>query len=405
MSSERKKTVRKSKVKLTATIPLPKIKRAGKYFQDFWKKLKPNGTTLSVQNSCLFITTESEEVLADTRAAIDTEMKKFIESNRSVINTLPPKEISPITKGQRKRKKLIPHGIIPRARIRDCQHSKHVNRVLRNTRQHWNRIKIMWKQWYIKRRKFNAKFKAISKYFGTLIRQRHRTVSFYKQEKRSRSEYYQQKILGRKRDRLKEKRAYQVKQRNERIKTKSASKYNLTPNAGIRTASGVSKLKFITADAAKTMMLHLKNKKESHLRMIGGGKLGRMYDFPLFPWLDTILIDKNKFVMRYYNQQILIYTASIGTNRPLKRNLIHVFSTLDGNEVKSNWNTEHTRFFSIKEPSPVTQKNINSSRKTKPDVARKALLPMSANDHISVPVKVKSKKLPQHRHVKTSKKH
>jgi hypothetical protein len=112
-------------------------------------------------------------------------------------------------------------------------------------------------------------------------------------------------------------------------------------------------LKFITADAVKTMMLHLKNKKESHLAMISGGKLGGEYEFSLFPWVDTILIDSKNFVIRYYNQQIFIYTASIGTNRSLKQNLVYTFSTLNGNEIKSNWYTEHTRFSPIEQPSPI----------------------------------------------------
>jgi hypothetical protein len=188
---------------------------------------------------------------------------------------------------------------------------------------------MVWKQWYINRRKLNTKFKAISKYFGTFIRRRHHGVSFNKQVKRSRFECYQQKILGRKWDRLKEKRVYRAKLRIKPRKTKNAPKYNRVPNEHSGAASGVSKLKFITADAAKTMMFHLKNKKESHLAMISRGSLGRKYNFPLFPWADKILIKKNTFVIRYYNQQIFIYTVSIGTKRPLKRNLVYIFSTLN----------------------------------------------------------------------------
>jgi hypothetical protein len=406
MAAKKKKTVREPKAKFTATIPLPKIKGAGKYFQDLWKKLKPNGSTLSVKNLSLFINAENEEMLANIRATIETEMKKFIESNRPLTKILPKTKNSYRTKGGRKHKELISHDIIRRARIRDCQHSKHVNRILPTKRQQWNRIKMMWKQWYINRRKFNAKFKAISKYFGTFIRQRHHGVSFYQQGKRSRVEYYQQKILGRKRDRLKEKCVHRAKRR----KTKDASKYNRTLNEHSGTASGVSKLKFITADAARTMMFHLKNKKESHLAMISRGKLGEEYEFSLFPWVDTILIDSKKFVIRYYNQQIFIYTASIGTNRPLKQNLLHTFSTLNGNEIKSNRHTEYTRFSPIEQPSHITKKEKNSSQKKKSEALRKALRPvsavrMSANDHISAPVKVKPKNSSQRRHVKKATKH
>jgi hypothetical protein len=387
MSPKKNKTPCKPKVKSTATIPLPQIKRAGKYFQDLWKKLKPNGATLSVQNSRLLITTENEEILANIRATIEIEMKKFIESNRSLTKILPQMKYSRITKGRRKHKELIPHGVLRTTRVQDCQHSKHVNLFLRKKRQQWNRIKMMWKQWYINRRKFNAKFKAINKYFGTLIRQRHREVSFYEQEKRSKIEYYQQKILGRKRDRLKEKRVYRPKRR----KTKNASKYNLTLNEHSRSESEMSKLKFITTDAAKTMMFHLKNKKESHLTMISGGSLGGAYGFPLFPWVDMILIDKNKFVIRYYNQQIFIYRASFGTNRPLKRNLVHTFSTLSGKEIKFDQRTEHNRSTSTKKPTLVTQKNKSFSETNKPEATRKDTSQMFANHHVLAPVRVKSK--------------
>jgi hypothetical protein len=410
MAPKKKRTVCEPKAKFTATIPLPKIKGAGKYFQDFWKKIKPNGSTLSVKNFSLFINAENEEMLANIRATIETEMKKFIERNRSLTKIWPKTKNSRRIIDQRKHQELISHDIIRRARFRDCQHSKHVNQFLRNKRRHWNRIKMVWKQWYINRRKLNTKFKAINKYVGTLIRQRHREVSFNKQVKRSKFEYYQQKILGRKRDRLKEKRVYRAKLRNKRRKRKDASKYNRILNEHSGTASGVSKLKFITADAAKTMMFHLKNKKESHLAMISRGSLGGEYEFPLFPWVDTIPIDSKNFVIRYYNQQIFIYTASIGTNRPLKQNLVHAFSTFNGNVIKLNRHTEYTRFSPIKQPSHIINKDENFSRKKKPEASKKALplvsaVRMSANDHISAPVQVKPKKSSQRRHVKTATKH
>jgi hypothetical protein len=142
-------------------------------------------------------------------------------------------------------------------------------------------------------------------------------------------------------------------------------------------------LKFITADAAKTMMLHLKNKKESHLAMISRGSLGGEYNFPLFPWVDTILINKNKFVIHYYNQQIFIYTASIGTKRLLKRNLVYTFSTLNGSEIKLNQHTEYTRFSPMKQPSPIIQHSKNSSQKKKREATRKVLHPINVNDYIS----------------------
>jgi hypothetical protein len=96
-----------------------------------------------------------------------------------------------------------------------------------------------------------VKFKAISKYFSTFIRRRHHGVSFNKQEKRSKFEYYQQKILGRKRDRLKAALVHRAKQRIKPRKIKNSSKHNRAPNEHSGAASGVSKLKFITADAAK----------------------------------------------------------------------------------------------------------------------------------------------------------
>ena len=409
MAPKKKKTPCKLKDKFTATILLPQIKGVGKHFQDFWKKLKPNGVTLSVQHSSLLITAENEEMLTNTRATITTEMKKFIETIRPVIKVQPRKKFSQITKGQRKHKISISHAIIRRTHVQDCQHSKHANQFLRNKRRQWNRIKMMWKQWYINRRKFNMKFKAISKYFGKLIRQRHHGV-LKEQKKRSKTEYYQQKILGRKRDRLKEKRAYRAKRRNKQRKTNNPLKYKRTLNEQSRTRSGVSKLKFISADAAKTMMVHLKNEKESHLAMISRGSLGGEYHFPLFSWIDTILINKIKFVIRYYNQQIFIHTASVGTNRPSQRNLVYTCSTLNGNEIKYNKLTKCTRLSPFQQPSQITKKDEKSSRKKKPEAARKAIplvsaVRISSSDQISTPVKVKPKNSSQHRYGKTVTKH
>ncbi len=42
-----------------------------------------------MQNSSLLITAENEEMLANIRAAIETEMKKFIERNRSLTKIWP----------------------------------------------------------------------------------------------------------------------------------------------------------------------------------------------------------------------------------------------------------------------------------------------------------------------------
>lgn len=199
--------------------------------------------------------------------------------------------------------------------------------------------------------KINAKFKAVSQYFGQLSKQRHYGVSLYRQKKRSPIEYRKQKVLGRKRDRLKAKHAQRAKRKNKPRKTKNnklrktkdiklkmkshskASTYKPISNEQKRTASQISKLKFITGDYAKTIML------QSQKKILKG-----KFAFSLLPCVYKISVDTKKFVIRYYNQQMFIYTTSIGTKRPLKRNLIATFSILNGDEMESNWHTEHTRF-------------------------------------------------------------
>jgi hypothetical protein len=222
-----------------------------------------------------------------------------------------------------------------------------------------------------------VKFKAISQYFGQLSKRRHCEISLYRQKKRSPIEYRKQNVLGRKRDRLKAKHAQRAKRKNKprktknnklkktkdiKLKTKSHSKASTykpisnkqkrtvsqisneekrtalqISNKQKRTASQISKLKFITVDYAKTIML------QSQKKILKG-----KFAFPLLPCVCKISVDTKKFVIRYYNQQMFIYTASIGTNRPLKRNLIATFSTLNGDEMESNWYTEHTRFSPVK---------------------------------------------------------
>jgi hypothetical protein len=411
MAPKKKKSSCKPKVEFSAIIPLPHIKGAHKYFRDFWKKMKQIGVTLSVQNSSLFIAADSREMLEITSGIINREMTKFIESNRSVIKGLSQTKCSHIAVERKRNGKLISRDIILKIRIRDCQYSKQINRILRNKRRYWNGIKMMWKQWYISRQKFNVKFKAISQYFGKAIRQDYRKVSYYRFCKRSRFEYYQQKILGRKRDRLKGKRVHQAKQSIKSRKTKNASTHNPVLGKLSETKPITSKMKFITVDAAKTMRFHLKNKPESHLAMISNGKLGGNYDFSLFPWVDRILINTRDFVIRYYNQRIFIYKASYDTNRPSKQNLVHTFSTLNKNEIKPDWRTtEYTQFAPIKQSSLNIQQNKNSSRKTKPKTSSKALPSSSAvrlttNDHIPAPVKIKPKKPLRQRPVKTTTKH
>jgi hypothetical protein len=349
-------TAHKREIEFTNTIPLPKIKHAGKYFKTFCKKCKFNRATVSVKNLCLFITAENEEALANVHIIIEKEIKSFIENNRSLVKMVPQKKISPITKSRRKNEKLIPQRIIRTVRLRDDQHSKHVNQIFRQKRRHLNNIKTIWKQWYINRLKFNAKFKAISRYFGQLYRRRDCNVSLNRQKKRSPFEYHKQKVLGRRRDRLKVKHAQRSKRKNKPRKTKKnkgkwkihnkTTTYKPIPNEHEGTASQISKLKFIAVDSAETMMFQ-----------------SREFDFSLLACINKILVDRKQFVIRYYNQQMFIYTPSVGTSRPLKRNLIGTFSTLNEDQMESNRHTEHTRFSPIKQPDPIIQQNINSSRK------------------------------------------
>jgi hypothetical protein len=262
---------RNAKSNFTDTIPLPKIRHAEKYFETFYKKCIFYRTTVSVKNVCLFITSENEEALSNVRIIIEEDIERFIDSSRPLMKILPQKKISSIADSRRKHEKLIPQSIIRTVRIRDEQHSKHVNQILRQKRQHPNNIKMIWKQWYINRLKFNAKFKAISQYFGQLYRQHHCEVSLYRQQKRSSIEYHKQKVLGRKRDRLKAEHAQRAKRKNKLRKTKNkrkmkirnnTSKYETIRNEHKRTSSQISKLKFITVDSTETIMLRSKKKKK-----------------------------------------------------------------------------------------------------------------------------------------------
>lgn len=225
-----------------------------------------------------------------------------------------------------------------------------------------------------------------------VIRQDSHTIPFYRLEKRSKFEYFQQKILGRKRDRLKEKRiTYGEQRRFKTIKTKNVSTCNPLLGKFGEIQPIKSKTKFITGDAAKTMKCNLKNKQESHLAIISKGKLGVNYDFPLFPWVDRILIDRKKLVIRYYNQQIFIYTASYNTNRPSKQNLLWTCSTLNGNQMKLDRCTEFNRSTPMKRPIPIIKQKKHVSETKKPEPTRMIHSRTSANHHMPTSTKIKPK--------------
>lgn len=146
MAPKKKRPSGKFKVGFFNTIPLPQIKGAQKYFQDFCKKIQSNGVELYVQNSRLFLTADSKEMLEVTNGTIQKEIVKFSENNRSVIKKLPRTGTSFLTKRRKKHIKSISNNIIRRSRIRDCQNTKQINHFLRAKRQHWNRIQKAWKQ-------------------------------------------------------------------------------------------------------------------------------------------------------------------------------------------------------------------------------------------------------------------
>ncbi len=82
------------------------------------------------------------------------------------ISSIPNKEV--LTNIRVTIETVILHAIIQRTGGRVCQYS--------------NRIKMIWKQWYINRGKLNVKFKAISKHFDTFIERCHHGISFNKQK-------------------------------------------------------------------------------------------------------------------------------------------------------------------------------------------------------------------------------
>ena len=200
-------------------IPSPQIKCVEHYVKSWDGTLQLNKVTISIKNSHFFITTQNKTTQANVPKFIGKQFKGYKQSI-----------------------------------VRDVRHSKHANQQLRQRRKHWNHVKHTWKEWYTNHSKINQKFKAVSQYFGKFIRQRNYQVPSHKQGKRSRVDYFQEEVHGRKRDRLKAECAKQSKKKKQSRRAEKRwknefyipkSMYNCIRNTHKETGSQISKLKFI----------------------------------------------------------------------------------------------------------------------------------------------------------------
>ena len=303
MPSEKiEKISSKCKAKFSETTSLPRVSNIKRIVENFWKTWKFDGVTLSIRNSDLFITADNEQVLAKTCAIIGS---------------------------------LIRQEVTGDSQMRSCPYSEQINSFSYQKQKHSNKIKMIWKQSYIDRWKLNAEFKDISKYYRTSIRRRHPEVSFLQQKTLRKTSWKRRAVYRASRTRrLKRRHKRKQIQKNKWKQTLLKNAPNYNRHEYKRQTSEISKLKFITVDAPKIIPCQSEKKTNSGLKDRTGCVLENTYNFSLDPWIDKLLNQRRNFIIRYSNQHIFIYTPSVGTKRLSKRNLVHRFSTLNGDGIE-----------------------------------------------------------------------
>lgn len=339
------------------------FRHAHEHFKHYVNDLKSDDATIIVKDQKILIAARTQIVLRNVLSTIQNEAKRFTENQKKGLQVLLSKKIIPVkfkhrgktTKSTAKTKMLRPHFQTDRSSI-------HVNHIPGAKRRYYNKITNILKQSYKSRLKYNARFKYISKYFGELMRRRHRYMPFYGlPRKRSRIEYRKLKIDGRRRDRLKQKqrcskanrsRRHVYKQpqnkKNQRIidtmkcpahasKLQRSTKTSKLPCSTIG-----SKLQCISIDNQNRMPKSKNKNIDSNLKH---GCRSARYNFSFSFMADYASVIQNHVYVRYYNQEVYIYTKSNGRKRPSRKDLVATLSTLNGAQSTFDCGTNKHRSF------------------------------------------------------------
>ena len=337
--------------KLTATITLPDVKNISTYFHNFCARLRSKQITVTVKKREVSIASEDEETMNKVRSTIQREIEKFVGSQQGTVKVLPRKTFS---LSKPKQLSMPSKSIIPRTcgcgRPRYDHPSSNTKTKSYEKRRFWNKIAQLWKHWYVRRLKLNAKFKAVQKYISLQYPRRADSLSLYRQVKRAPHEYRQSKVVGRKRDRLRMKRVQKRRKKPKAWNKKSRRRRKI--NTSKRPLGVASKLSHISlADFQQRTLASSKN--ETKRTSEGGYKLGQCFPY-LPPTHDTFTNDR-KSSIQYRDQRLLVYATPIGAHRSRKKDLVFTMSTLNTSETPPVPQTKRTRSHPKKASKPSLQ--------------------------------------------------
>ena len=221
--------------------------------------------------------------------------------------------------------------------------SKHINVPLQRQCYYWSQVINNWKHWLKGQSKFNGKFKAIQQDFRKMIKCRRRLPSLDGPTKHTLGQDRREKIVGRRRYRLKQKRAARhrftshVEKKGKQRTTRrniDFSKYahlfppkngqNRPTAVALRRAHHLSKLKLIPNRDIQHPSINAGKRPSSQ-------KPSQAHEiqFSCLSNMDRRNFVERNVVLHYSNQHIFVYRRASHCFRTSKRNLIEVVSTLD----------------------------------------------------------------------------
>lgn len=317
--------------KLTATITLPDVKNISTHFHNFCARLRSKQTTVTVKKRNVSIASENEETLNTVRSTIQREVEKIANKQRTAKVLRRNKFPFPIPKPNQWRtpSKFIISRTCGCGRPLNAYRSSNMRPSVYKQCRYWNQIARMWKQSYMGRFRFKPnKFKPVKKYISVLYPRRPiNHVSLYRQVKRTPCEYRKLKIIGRRRDGLKEKRVPKTKKKGERKRRWRRNEFTTKGRSNVPSA-----LIWVSVSGfqeEKTLSSKMKNKRKAEERAYWLGDC-----FFSFSWVRKTFSDHHKLSIRYWDQRLFVYATSIGTKRTRKKDLIFTMSTLNANEAQ-----------------------------------------------------------------------
>jgi hypothetical protein len=310
-------------------------------------------------SALLFVTTTSKDAMTSVSFKVQKEIEAFINKKQQFVRPSKPRE----------KEKSTSRHISTNDELR-INASRVLERILQRKQQYrvqssglrtttWMRQlkiikkrKTVRKKWYehdhkLKRTKVLLKYiRQQSRYY-----RRHDPMLFYQQRKRSHFEYYQKKIMGRKKDRSKERHAlmHKIRFQSKRNERKVLSAYKRTTTCG-------SHMKYSNISIFKN-----ENKAKWKTELL----LRSYVYFPKarVPSRSSLTYGKNKQLLRYCNQHVFIYVVPVNhRGRPSNKYLINTFSTINNIESKFFNNQQSlptpTRTNKVKKKKSCTREQV-----------------------------------------------